>query len=348
MDRRDFLIRAACGAGLVTAAGLAGCKSGREGAAGEPMPTQAELDSRIAKTKMGLNPPDKSGRVSNNRVFENGKPPGGVHIAVATKKAPGELVRAAVAAFGGMGGIVKKGDRVVIKPNLAWGRTPETGANTSPEVLKAVIELAKEAGARDILVLEHSCDKSSVTFDMTGAQDVCRAAGVKLVSLDNEALFREMPVKWGTNIRDEKFPTDLMDCDVYINLPCLKHHAATNLTACLKNQMGAVFDPQRYHKEGSQKSGGLGLHQNIADLATALWPTVNIVDATRVLTTNGPKGPGNVEKMDTVYVSHDMVAADMLGAQMLKYTEKDVPHIKLAADAGVGRMDLAALKVARV
>jgi uncharacterized protein (DUF362 family) len=244
--------------------------------------------------------------------------------------------------------IVHKGDRVVIKPNLAWARGPETGACTHPEVLKAVIQLAQQAGAKEVLVVENPCVSPSASFTASGAQAVCDALGVKLIALENASQFQEQPVARGVALKSEQIPTDILECDVYINLPCLKHHSATNMTLCLKNQMGAILDPQRYHREGAQSSGGAALHQFIADLASALIPTVNIVDATRALTSNGPQGPGNVKETKTVIVSHDMVAADMLGAKLLGYTASDVPHIKMAANLGLGRMDVDALKIARV
>jgi uncharacterized protein (DUF362 family) len=348
MNRRDFLVKGACGAGLAAATGLLGCQPRDAGTAGAPLPAVAGKPAGPAAT--GAQPASASaaaaGRVGKNRVFD--KPPTAVYAAVATNKAPAELVSAAVESFGGTGALIKKGDVVVIKPNLAWGREPEIGATTNPEVLKAVIKLAKDGGAKEVLVVEHSCDKSDISFAMSGAGDVCDAMGVKLISLDNQSMYEEHPIPQGVNIKSDKLPRDILECDVYINLPCLKHHGATNMTLCMKNQMGAIWDPQRYHREKSETAKSPNLHQNIADLATVLRPTINIVDAVRALTTNGPKGPGVTKELNTVIVTHDMVTADMLGAQLLGYTEADVAHIKLAADMGVGSLDVKALNITRV
>lgn len=347
MDRRDFLKKGAWVAGALGATGLIGCKRG-EGTAGAPPPVagapppQPTAPSIAAPSAADV----ASAKLGKNRVFE--KPPGDVHAAVASEKEPAELVKAAIEAFGGPDAVFRKGDSVVIKPNLAWGRGPDIGANTNPEVLKAVIQMARDAGAGEVLVVEHSCDKSAISFEMSGGQEVCDEAGVGLVSLDNEAMYEEHPIAMGVNIKTDQLARDILDCDVYVNLPCLKHHEATNATLAMKNQMGANWDRQRYHREGSQQKGASNLHQNITDLATALRPTINIIDATRALTSNGPKGPGGLEETRTIIVSHDIVTADTLGAQMLGFTVNDVAHIRLAAEAGLGRCDVERLKIARV
>jgi uncharacterized protein (DUF362 family) len=347
MDRREFLRKTACGAGVIASGGLIGCQREGAGTAGGPPPTGPVTPSaRTPETDAGAGVAAADGRVGKNRVFD--EPPADVHAAIATDDNAGELVGAALEAYGGVGAVINRGDIVVIKPNLAWGRTPDAGANTSPEVLKAVIQIARNAGAEEILVLEHSCDSSSVSFEMSGAKDVCAEMGVSLVSTDNEAMYQEQPVTRGVNIRREMIATEILECDVYINVPTLKHHGATNMTLCMKNQMGAIWDPQRYHREKSAASKAPNLHQNITDLAGALRPTINIVDATRGLTTNGPKGPGVVKDTSTVIVSHDIVCADMLGAKLLGYTAKDVPYIELAADLGLGALDLDSVEIARV
>jgi uncharacterized protein (DUF362 family) len=333
MDRRDFLKAGAIVAGTMGAGGLLGCKSASQegGTAGAPPPVpQASAPASATLTA----------RPGRNRVLD--APANGTHAAVATGATPAEMVAAALTAIGGIGAFVQQGDVVVIKPNLAWARPPEGGATTSPEVLKAVVSLAQQAGAKTVLVVDHTCDQSASAFAGNGAEAACEEMGVKLVSLDNAAMFREQQVPDGTSLKTEMLPFDILDCDCYINLPCLKHHSATNASLALKNQMGAVLDPNRYH------TGGLGLHQNIADLATILRPTLTIIDATRALTTNGPKGPGEVKQTNTIIASHDMVLADTLGIGLLNYTLDDVPHIGLAATAGAGSTDISRAKIARV
>ncbi len=66
-----------------------------------------------------------------------------------------KMVRAAIGGLGGIEQFIKRGDVVVLKPNVAFDRGPVLGATTSPEVLGAVARMVREAGARRILVADN-------------------------------------------------------------------------------------------------------------------------------------------------------------------------------------------------
>ena len=337
MNRREFL---RVGAGILGAGalGLVGCGRGRvsgvSAAGGQPPGTTGPGTQQAPK-------------VGKNRFQEL---LGDVNAAVATgeDKSPAELVAAVLAPLGGTEALINTGDTVVIKPNLAWARAPEQAGCVSPEVLAALIQACQQAGASEVLVVEHSCDKSVFTFEESGAKEICSGLEVPLISLDNESLYQEVDLPQGVNIKRDQIARDILECDVLINMPVLKVHSATDATMAMKNQMGAVYDRQRYHRAGSGGQRDANLHQNITDLATALRPTLNLLDAARALTTNGPKGPGIVKQMDTLIAGSDIVAVDALGAKLLGLNPEDIGHIRLAAEAGLGEMDEAKMKLARV
>ena len=332
MNRREFLHKCACsGAAIVALGGLAGCSRGREAGEG-PTATGTTATSPATTAKVGNNRWDP-GLVD-------------VDLAVARDKEPAELVRAALDSYGGIDAWVQRGDTVVIKPNLAWAREPAQAATTNPQVLAAVISLCQEAQAGQVIVVEHPCDTSLVSFEMSGAQAVCRDAGVPLLSLENDRLYRELELTQSPNISRDLIAKDILDCDVYINLPIAKVHNAAVATLALKNQMGAVWDRQRYHSAGAGAGESRNLHQNIAGLGASLRPTLNIIDATRVLLSSGPKGPGLTKELDTVIVSADIVAADAYAAKLMDIALSEVAHIVIAAEMGLGNADLASLKVA--
>jgi uncharacterized protein (DUF362 family) len=74
-----------------------------------------------------------------------------------------------------------------------------------------------------------------------------------------------------------------------------------------------------------------------------------VVDAYRVLTAHGPTGGdlNDVEKLDTVIASPDIVAADSYAATLFGLTGADIPYVKAADDMGLGEMDLDKVDVRR-
>ena len=337
MNRREFLHRCmTTAAAVVTWGGLAGCSRGK-------LPLPAPISAPPTAADRQPPTPPTADKVGSNRWDPSIVD---VDLSVARNMEPAELVRTALDNYGGIDAWVQAGDMVVIKPNLAWARQPAQAATTSPQVLAAVISLCKEAGAGEVLVVEHSCDTSAVTFDMSAARAVCMEAGVPLISLQDDRLYREIPLARGVNFASDLVAQDILDCDVYINLPIAKVHSATGVTLALKNQMGAVWDRGRYHSAGALSAPGGNLHQNIVSLGAALRPTLNIVDGTRALLSHGPKGPGLVKELNTVIVSADIVAADAYAAKLLGKKPAEVPHIVMAQDLGLGRAHLESLKIA--
>ena len=260
-------------------------------------------------------------------------------IVVAEKGEPAALVQAAVAALGGMEKFVKKGDYVVLKPNVAWARTPQQACNTNPEIVAAVARLCRKAGAGRLEVWDHTCDEFNLCFDLSGIKSAAEAAGAKVFSGHLEGAYREVNLPLARSLKKAKILKSVLDCDVLINIPVFKLHYATGYTASMKNFIGANFNMSAVH------GTPLGLHQGIADIASLIKPSLIITDALKVLLTNGPKGPGKLREVGQVIVGVDPVAMDAYGAQFINRKPKDIPFIRLAADMGLGEMDLNKIRV---
>ena len=69
---------------------------------------------------------------------------------------PAEMFEKGMAALGGIERFVKKGDRVTIKPNIGWDKTPELAGNTNPDLIVALIKACKDAGAKEIFVFDNT------------------------------------------------------------------------------------------------------------------------------------------------------------------------------------------------
>jgi uncharacterized protein (DUF362 family) len=207
--------------------------------------------------------------------------------------------------------------------------------DTHPEVVAAVVALCKEAGAGRIIVGEHSCDTWEVVKLTCGVPEAVEPQGAHVVGWQDERLYKEVDFSQGQSTKADMVALDVLECDVLINCPKFKHHSATEICGGMKNQLGLILRPQNYHQTTDIMAKDPNLHVNIADLASAVRPTLTVVDLTNACYQGGPKGgPGSeVKDFHTVIVSSDVVACDALGTEILGICAiDDVPHIRIAAD----------------
>jgi uncharacterized protein (DUF362 family) len=263
-------------------------------------------------------------------------------VVVAEKDKPAELVRKAIKALGGMSRFVKKGNRVLIKPNIAFARPPEGAANTNPEVVAELVQLCFEAGAKEVIVLDYTLDPARITYEMSGIAKAAEAKGARVVYVSpRDFVPIEVPKGKILSAYDVRVLKQVLDADVFINVPIAKTHGSARLTLGMKNLMGIIQDRGAWHRSGD-------LHQCIADFVTAVKPHLTVIDAIRILASGGPKGPGRVEQKDTIIASTDIVAADAYATTLFGLTPNDVPHIIKAAELGVGVADLKRVKIVKV
>jgi uncharacterized protein (DUF362 family) len=268
-------------------------------------------------------------------------------LVIARNGNPSRLLQAAMGPLGGMGRFVKKGQRVVIKANIAWARTPDQACTNNPELFSSVIKMCYEAGAKRVAVWDHTCDNYQFTFARSGLKEAAQKAGADIFSGHGRNVYKQVDLPRGKKLKTAEFLRDVLEADVFINLPLPKQHFATELTLGLKNLIGIVWDMEQLHK--------IDLHQCIADINTVRKPNLVIVDAIRILTTNGPKGPGKTEDIGEVIASTDIVAADAYAAPMFKHPKtgkpfkpEEIRFVKNAYELGLGQIDLSKVRVKKV
>lgn len=248
----------------------------------------------------------------------------------------------ALAELGGIGRFVHAGQSVLIKPNIGWDVPPERGANTHPEVIARLVALCREAGARSVSVFDHTCDQWQRCYANSGIAPAATAAGAPLVTGDDQSHYRHVEIPRGVKLRTAEVHQLYLDSEVVINVPVLKHHSGSLMTAGMKNLMGVVWDRRFYHRND--------LHQCIADFATLRAPALNILDAYQPMVRNGPRGRAEEDLVPahSLLASTDIVALDAAAAKLLGHEPSAIRHIPLAADLGVGTMDLAAVDIHRI
>jgi uncharacterized protein (DUF362 family) len=262
------------------------------------------------------------------------------------KGMPGPATRAAVELLGGMKNFVKPGQTVVIKPNMSFQSPPERASNTHPQVVAELARMCKEAGATKILVLDNTLDHPERCLEGSGIREACRVIDKNMVyAVDSERLFKKVKIPAGKAMRSTEIMKDVIKADVLIAAPVAKTHSGAGVSLSMKGMMGLIYHRMVMHH--------YDLHTSIVDLCTVLKADLTVIDATRVLSTNGPHGPGLVLQENTVIASKDMVAADAYTVASFewygrRYKPRQVRHIREAHKRGLGRMDIENLNIKTV
>lgn len=255
---------------------------------------------------------------------------------------PADMFDRGIEALGGMKNFVKKGQIVVVKPNIGWSQTPETAANSNPALITRIIEQCFEAGAKEVHMFDHTCNAWRDCYEKSGMNEVAQATGAKLVCGNHENDYREVDVPMGKKLKKAKIHQLILDCDVFINVPVLKNHGGAVMTCAMKNLMGIVWDRKYFHKND--------LQQCIADCVTVRKPDLNIVDAYRVMKKGGPRGKSlkDVAMMKYQLISTDIVAIDTVASKVIDISADRIPHMELGEELGLGSTDIASLNIKRI
>jgi uncharacterized protein (DUF362 family) len=260
---------------------------------------------------------------------------------------PGENVRRAVAALGGIKSFVSRGDVVVLKPNIGWDRTPEQAANTNPDVVVTLAEMCLSAGAKEVRVFDRPCNEPRRCYANSGIQAALAAFGKRHGSSDavriyhvEDRKFRRTSIQGALAMKEWDLYRDALEADRIINVPVAKHHSLATVTLGLKNMMGVMG--------GNRGQIHFNLSECLVDLNRRLPSSLTVIDATRVLLRNGPSG-GNladVRALGNIFASADVVAADVVAAEkVFGLKARDVAHIQKALDGRLGVASPAQIRV---
>lgn len=255
---------------------------------------------------------------------------------------PDVMFNKAIASLGGMKAFVKKGQKVVVKPNIGWDTSPERAANTNPLLIAQIVKHCFNAGAKEVYVFDHTCDNWNKCYSNSGIERAAKEAGATVVSGESEKYYQEVSVPNGKKLKSAKVHELILESDVFINVPILKHHSSSKMTCGMKNHMGIVWDRNFWHRND--------LHQCIADFATYRKPDLNIVDAYNIMKKNGPRGVSveDIQNAKSLIISRDIVAADAAAAKILGVEPESINYIKIANELKIGNMNLDKLNINRI
>jgi uncharacterized protein (DUF362 family) len=260
----------------------------------------------------------------------------GVKLAIVHGSKIDEMVKAAVGELGGFDHFIKKGDVVVLKPNVAFDRAPILGATTNPEVLYAVIQHCYAAGAKEVIVADNPINAPEGAFYKTGIRDAALQANARVVLPDTNA-FQELTITtdpqrpayaikkpWPFFYRPFQRATKV------IGIAPLKDHNLCHASMTIKNWYGLLGGKRnRFHQD---------IHNIVYDLALMMTPTFVMLDATRILMSNGPTGGrmSDVVAGNTIIAGIDQVSVDAYGYTLLGRDPEKLPYLIHAHERGAG------------
>lgn len=254
---------------------------------------------------------------------------------------PAQLFQTAISSLGGMTQFISKGDVVVIKPNMGWDRAPQYAANTNPDLVAEIAKSCFEAGAKEVKVFDRTCNDPRRCYRSSEIEEKASAAGAD-VSQIRKNKFTSIKLKEGDILKEWPIYKDYLEADKIINVPVAKHHSLSLVSLGLKNLMGVMG--------GNRGSIHSGFDSKLADIGSAILPSLTIIDAYRILTGNGPTG-GNladVKLQKTLIASSCVVTADYLALDMFSLSLPQVGHIGEMVKRGKNKFDLQKLNVKEI
>jgi uncharacterized protein (DUF362 family) len=250
-----------------------------------------------------------------------------------------EMVGDAVGLVGGMGGLVGEGDVVALKPNVVTGKLSGRGVTTNPRVIEALIKLAFDAGAGEVLVVEGSGygSPTSEALELSGMREAAEKNGALVVDVDRDEV---VDVEVPDSLILSRIPVSrrFYEADVRVNVPVMKTHDQMLVTLGMKNLKGVIQKPTKrlFHR--------IGLAKAIVDLNRAVPLDLTVVDAIHAMEGLGPSF-GEIVEMDIVMASRNVYSLDIVGAQVMGVKPGELEYLRLAAVLGLVDLDGSGIEV---
>ncbi|MEW5736201.1 MAG: DUF362 domain-containing protein [Thermodesulfobacteriota bacterium] len=257
-----------------------------------------------------------------------------------------EAVARVFSAFGGGENLLKSSRDVYLKINAVDSKP---FCFTDPEVIAETVRYFKEAGARDVYVIEN-CTQGNFTrlvFTASGIDAACRDAGAIPVCLDETGQTPVFLPSLARFVNISEFVAERLIRNraenLYVSLPKLKTHSMSTVTLSVKNQFGFVTHKDRVADHNFQ------LHRKFADIFSLVRPDFVLVDG--LLATNhghyiAEKNADEcIERPKVLFGGPDALAVDVTGSAFMGISLEEVEHLRLCAEMGLGTWDLARIEI---
>jgi uncharacterized protein (DUF362 family)/Pyruvate/2-oxoacid:ferredoxin oxidoreductase delta subunit len=241
-------------------------------------------------------------------------------------------LRQAIDLIGGIQAFVSKGSRVLLKPNLLYGKSPEKVVTTHPSVVRGMIQIVGEAGGVPFIGDSPSVGGLMRTAEKAGIKAVADEMKCPLVEFNRPVL---PPKREGKIFKQLEIDQAVLDADVIINLPKWKTHAQMVLTLGVKNLFGCVPGPRKplWHLRAGENRKTFA--QILLDIYRVVQPALTILDGVVGMEGNGP-GSGDPVPLGLILASQDALSIDLVVCDLLGIPRKSTSTNQVALEDGMG------------
>lgn len=255
-----------------------------------------------------------------------------VSLIRATSYETSELRRSVIAVLaplGGIGAVVKPGDRVLLKPNLLTGARPTQECVTRPELVRCVAELVIEAGGKPFFGDSPAFGSARGVAKSNGYLPMMAELNLPVVEFHGKRY--ETASQEFNHLRLSK---EAMEADVVINLPKVKSHMQLTMTLGVKNLFGCVPGKMKawWHLEAGKSADRFG--EMLVETARAIAPNLTIIDGIIGHEGNGPSG-GEPRELGVLGAATDVFALDLAMLAVLNVEAHLVPTAAAAQRLGL-------------
>ena len=235
--------------------------------------------------------------------------------------------------IGGIETLVKRGDRVLLKPNLLIGKAPEKAVTTHPSMVKGVIQIVREAGGIPSIGDSPGIGSGERAADKAGIKRVAEAMNCPFVEFNRPV---SPPEKRAKTFKHLEIDQALFEADAVINLPKWKTHGMTLLTLGVKNLYGCIPGPRKalwHFKAGEDRETFARI---LIDLYQILRPSLTILDGIVGMEGCGPSS-GRPIPLGLILASRDALSLDQIVCDLLGIPREALLTNKVAYDLGLGK-----------
>ena len=235
----------------------------------------------------------------------------------------------------------RKDSLVLVKPNILGPHASEKAVTTHPAVVKAVIRILKDQGAKVIVGDNPGMSGYGRSQRAAKASGLLDCAGECYVNLSLNPV--RVKVK-SDHFQEVTISREVLEADEIVNLPKLKTHSLTVLTGAVKNTFGYVVGADKLRLHASCPTPAR-FAEGILDIYQIRPPELNIMDAVLAMEGNGPSN-GTPVFLGRILASNNAVTLDAAAVHMLGQKPAFIPHLKAAAQRGLGQIEPADMNLA--